>query len=60
MLGKISGSCLWAVLLGLIVKGKTIQCRLHLIRFIIEQVDNGDALINLDHSKSFHRVNLYF
>ena len=42
------------------VKGRTIQDSLHLIRTIIDKVDNKAALINLDQSKAFDRVDHSF
>ena len=38
------------------VKGRTIQDSLHLVRTILEKVDDKAALINLDQSKAFDRV----
>ena len=42
------------------VKGRTIQDSLHLVRTIIEKVDGNAALINLDQSKAFDRVDHAF
>ena len=42
------------------VKGRTIQDSLHLVRTIVEKVDGNAALINLDQSKAFDRVNHAF
>ena len=42
------------------VKGRSIQDNLHLVRTIIEKVDNGAALIKLDQSKAFDRVDHRF
>lgn len=39
------------------VKDRTIQDNLHLVGLIVEQVDSEAALINLDQSKLFDRVN---
>ena len=38
------------------VKGRTIQDSLHLVRTILDKDDNKAALINLDQSKAFDRV----
>ena len=42
------------------MKGRTIQDRLHLVRKIVEKVDGNAALINLDLSKAFDRVDHTF
>ena len=42
------------------VKGRTIQDSLHLVRTIVEKVDGNAALINLDQSKAFDRVDHAF
>ena len=44
------------------VKGRSIQDNLHLIREIIEGIEDGTeaALINLDQCKAFHRVDYRF
>ena len=42
------------------VKGRTIQDSLHLVRMIVEKVDGNAALINLDQSKAFDRVDHAF
>ena len=38
------------------MKGRTIEESLHLVRTIVEKVDGNAALINLDQSKAFDRV----
>ena len=67
ILAKILANRLQTVLPSLIcpeqtcaVKGRTIQDSLHLVRTIIEKVDGNAALINLDQSKAFHRVDHAF
>ena len=42
------------------MKGRTIQDSLHLVRTIVEKVDGNTALINLDKSKAFDRVDHAF
>ncbi len=42
------------------MKGRTIQDSLHLVRTIVEKVDGNAALINLDQSKAFDRVDHAF
>ena len=42
------------------VKGRTIQHSLHLVHTIVEKVDGNAALINLDQSKAFDRVDHAF
>ena len=66
ILAKIPANRLRTVLPSLIcpeqtcaVKGRTIQDSLHLVRTIIE-VDGNAALINLDQSKAFDRVDHAF
>ena len=63
ILAKILADRLQTVLPSLIcreqicaVKGRTIQNSLHLFRTIVEKVDRNAALINLDQSKAFDRV----
>ena len=67
ILAKVLAGRLQAVLASLIgpeqtcaVKGRTIQDNLHLVRLIIEKVDSDAALINLDQSKAFDRVDHRF
>ena len=67
ILAKILASCLQTVLPSLIcpkqtcaVKGRTIQDSLHLVCMIVEKVDENAALINLDQSKAFDRVDHSF
>ena len=63
ILAKILANHLQTVLSCLIcpeqtcaVKGRTTQDSLHLVRTIVEKVDGNAALINLDQSKAFDRV----
>ena len=42
------------------MKGRTIQDSLHLVHTIVEKVDRNAALINLDQSKAFDRVDHAF
>ena len=42
------------------MKGRTIQDSLHLVRTIVEKVNGNAALINLDRSKAFDRVDHAF
>ncbi|CAE1276092.1 unnamed protein product [Acanthosepion pharaonis] len=67
ILAKVLADRLQIVLSSLIgpeqtcaVKGRTIQDNLHLVRLIIEKVDSDAALINLDQSKAFDRVDHRF
>ena len=67
ILAKILANRLQTVLPSLIcpeqtcaVKGRTIQDSLHLVRTIVEKVDGNAALINLDQSKAFDRVDHAF
>ena len=67
ILAKILANRLQTVLPSLIspeqtcaVKGRTIQDSLHLVRTIVEKVDGNAALINLDQSKAFDRVDHTF
>ena len=67
ILAKILANRLQTVLPSLIcpeetcaVKGRTIQDSLHLVRTIVEKVDGNVALINLDQSKAFDRVDHAF
>ncbi|CAE1178594.1 unnamed protein product [Acanthosepion pharaonis] len=67
ILAKILANRLQLVLSRLIgpeqtcaVKGRTIQDNLHMVRLILEQVDSEAALINLDQSKAFDRVDHRF
>ena len=67
ILAKVLSNRLQTVLASLIgpeqtcsVKGRTIQDNLHLVRTIIENVDSGAALIKLDQSKAFDRVDHHF
>ena len=43
-----------------VVKGRTIQDSLHLVRTIVEKVDENAALMNLDQFKVFDRVDCGF
>ena len=63
ILAKILVNSLQTVLPSLVcpeqtcaVKGRTIHESLHLVRTIVEKVDGNAALINLDQSKVFDRV----
>ena len=67
ILAKILANRLQTVLPSLIcpeqtcaVKGRTIQDSLHLVCTIVEKVDGNAALINLDQSKAFDRVDHAF
>ncbi|CAE1328542.1 unnamed protein product [Acanthosepion pharaonis] len=67
ILAKILANRLQLVLSSLIgpeqtcaVKGRTIQDNIHMARLILEQVDSEAALINLDQSKTFDRVDHRF
>ena len=67
ILAKILANHLQTVLPTLIcseqtcaVKGRTIQDSLHLVRTIVEKVNGNAALINLDQSKAFDRVDHAF
>ena len=67
ILAKILADRLQTVLPSLIcpeqtcaVKARTIQDSLHLVRTIVEKVDGNAALINLDQSKAFERVDHSF
>ena len=67
ILAKILANRLQTVLPSLIcpeqtctVKGWTIQYSLHLVRTIVEKVDRNTALISLDQSKAFDRVDHAF
>ena len=67
ILAKILAQRLQTVLPSLIcleqtcaVKGRTIQDSLHLVHMIVENVDVNAALINLDQSKAFDRVDHAF
>ena len=42
------------------MKGRAIRDNLHTVRTIVEKVDGNAALINLDQSKAFDRIDHVF